>query len=387
MDSKELQKHIRCLATLEESSDVVISCYLALQNEKVVNREAFQKRLRLLRASVAQDQWQGFDEAVDRVREYLNTELLPDSVGISVFARGGVDPFFLTLQFQVPLPDWIVAGPYPNIFHLVELKDTYHRFVILISTEERARILEVTLGEVTQELWRERPELQQRIKQGWSKEKYQRHRRHHSERFFKEKIDVLEKLMAQGGHKHFVLAGSPRLTGQIRSSLPKHLSEKLIDTVSTSSGDKVPDIVRTAIEMFVEEEENDSRAVLDTLLDEFHGNGLGVAGIPSTIRALHQGRVDVLVIAKGFEVETGWRCRHCQYIGENYQTTVRCAECGLKDLEATELKEEMIRLAEKTGCQVEVVNYDDRLIAFQGVGALLRFSTQEEYGSRRAAVQ
>ncbi len=387
MDLKELQKHIRRLATLEESSDIVISCYLALQNGRVVNGEAFSKRLRLLRASVALEQLQGFDEAVDHIGEYLGSELSTESVGIAVFARGGVEPFFLPLQFQVPVPDWIMGGPCPNIFHLVELKDTYHRFVILISTEEWARILEVNLGEITQELWRERPELQQRVKQGWSKEKYLRHRRHHSEKFFKEKIDVLEKLMAQGGHKHFLLAGSPRLTGQIRSLLPKHLSEKLIDTVSTSSGDKIPDIVRTAIEMFVEEEENDSRAVLDTLLDEFHGNGLGVAGISSTIRALHQGRVDVLVIAKGFEVETGWRCRHCQYIGENYQTTESCAECGLKDLEATELKEEMIRLAERTGCRVEVVNYDDRLIEFQGVGALLRFNTQEEYGSRRAAVQ
>ena len=52
---------------------------------------------------------------------------------------------------------------------------------------------------------------------------------------------------------------------------------------------------------------------------------------------------------------------------------------GGKEIEETDLKEEMIRLAEKYGCRVEVVNHSDRLMQFQGIGALLRYYTAEQY--------
>ena len=221
MELKKLQSHIRTLASLKETDAVVMSCYLNLEDGGVANRNFFHKRTNLLRKTLPESQLVGFEDAVVRICNYLDTELLAESGGLAIFARGGEESIFLPLQFQVPLPDWIAVGRFPNIFHLVELKDTYHRFVILISTEEKARILEVTLGEVTAELLHSRSGLQERISRGWSKEQYQRHRRHHDERFVKEKIEVLEKLMTQGGHKHFILAGNPRLTAQIERSLPK----------------------------------------------------------------------------------------------------------------------------------------------------------------------
>lgn len=381
MELKELKHHIHTLASLKEADEVVISCYLNLNEGGVANRDFFNTRINLLRRTLDDNQLDCFEEAVARIGEYLDTELISESGGLAVFARGGEDSFFLALQFKVPLPDWIAVGAYPNIFHLVELKDTYHRFVILISTEEKGRILEVTLGEITKELWRERPELQERIGRGWSKEQYQRHRQHHDERFVKEKIEVLEKLMLQGGHKHFILAGTPRLTSQIERSLPKNLRDKLVEKVSTSGADKQSDVVRMAITMFVEEEERESREVVERLFDELHANCLGVAGITETFRSLRFGSADVLVMAKDFEGDIGWRCRNCKYAGEKREIPANCPECGGDDFEETDLREEMIRLAEKNGCRIEIVNESDRLMQFQGVGALLRFYAPEQYYS------
>lgn len=381
MELKELKNHIHTLASLKETDEVVISCYLNLDEEGAVNRDFFNKRISLLRRTLDDSQLVGFEEAVALIGEYLDTQIISESGGLAVFARGGEDSFFLALQFKVPLPDWIAVGAYPNIFHLVELKDTYHRFVILISTEEKGRILEVTLGEVTQELWREIPELQGRIGRGWSKEQYQRHRQHHDERFVKEKIEVLEKLMLKGGHKHFILAGTPRLTSRIERSLPKNLRDKLVEKVSTSGADKQPDVVRMAITMFVEAEERESREVVERLFDELHANGLGVAGITETFRSLRFGSADVLVMAKDFEGEIGWRCRNCNYAGEKREIPANCPECDGDDFQETDLREEMIRLAERNGCRVEIVNESDRLMQFQGVGALLRFYAPEQYYS------
>jgi hypothetical protein len=63
----------------------------------------------------------------------------------------------------VALPTRIEVGSAPNIYHLAEIKDNYNRYVVLLATEERAHILAVNLGSVTQEVWRTRPVLRRRV--------------------------------------------------------------------------------------------------------------------------------------------------------------------------------------------------------------------------------
>ena len=377
MDLKKLKQHIQTLATVKETNSPMISCYLNLESRK--NQETFERRVRLLQKSLTDQELLDFQAAANQIREYLRDKLNPESKGTAIFARGGDAPFFLPLQFRVSLPDWIAIGTSPNIYHLVELKDTYHRFVILIATEEKARILEVNLGEVTAQLLLERPELAERFGRGWSKEHYQNHRRNRTEQFIKEKIGILEKLMSAGGHTHLILAGNPRITSRVRDELPKHLAAKLVDTVVSSGNDRLSDVVTVAITAFVEQEEQESRAIVERLFDELHTNCLGSAGVESTLWSLQRGNVDILVMAKDFAPEMVWKCKKCQSVGIYHGKSETCAFCGGNKLEEIDLREEMIRLAEKQGCHTEVVNHSDRLMQFEGVGALLRFYAPEQY--------
>ena len=147
MELADLKRHIRTLITLEETNAPVISCYLnlkaALAESGVAGyRSVFDQRVALLRKGMPREDRERFEEAMGRIEAFLATDLLPDSKGAAIFARGGAEPFFLPLQFQAPLPNWIVVDLVPNVYHLVELKDSYHRFVVLLMTEESARILE-----------------------------------------------------------------------------------------------------------------------------------------------------------------------------------------------------------------------------------------------------
>lgn len=152
MDLNELQQHIRTLATLDVSEDLVVTCYLDVERGVQSCRTAFTERVAVLRRAVAREHETAFEEALARIVSFIKNDLRPDSKGMAVFARGGCQPFFLPLQFRVPLPTSIAVGATPIIYHLVELKDTYHRYVIMLCTEERIRILEVNLGAVTAEL-------------------------------------------------------------------------------------------------------------------------------------------------------------------------------------------------------------------------------------------
>lgn len=157
MQTKELVEHIRTLATLTESEAPMISCYLEVGNGRQGHKHVLDERLQTLRQSLKANSLALFDEAFSRIETFLRTELAPGCRGVALFARAGERPFFLPLQFRVPLPNWVAVAPTPNLYHLVELKDNYDRYVILLATETSARIISVNLGSVTEQIWKTRP--------------------------------------------------------------------------------------------------------------------------------------------------------------------------------------------------------------------------------------
>jgi rubrerythrin len=377
MDLKMLQKHIRTLVTLEETDSPVISCYLTLDSEPASWRTAFDLRLQVLRRTLRGDVRWDFEEAVGRIEKYLRSELAPESKGVAIFARGGEKPFFLPLQFQVVLPTWLatwlVVNSTPNIYHLVELKDTYHRFVVMLFTTENARILEVNLGAVTEAIWRERPDLRKRVGREWTKEHYQSHRRERTDKFLKEVLAVLDGLMRAGGHTHLILAGNPWETARLRQALPKRLIAKLVDTIPASGNDQISDVVATTLSLFIDVEEQESQAMVEKLQYEIVSDGLAVVGEEQTLQALRMGQADVLIIAKTCSLANGWCCNDCTALTVGAMAPQRCLHCGATKFRPVELREELVRLAEQNGATVEVVQQDDRLMKLGGVGALLRY--------------
>ncbi len=386
MELRELQQYIRMLATLEETSSPVVSCYIKLETNLVDVRHTVESQMRKISKGLPVNLQPEFDEAFENIEKYLNGQFPPATKGLAIFARGGAWPFWQALQFGVPLPNWLAVDTTPNIYHLVELKDTYHRYVVMISTQEQARIIEVNLGSVTEELWQERPELRQRVGREWSREHYQSHRRNRTDQFIKEQISVLERLMSAGGHSHLILAGNPRLTTRVRRELPRHLTDKLIDTVVASGSDKISDMVAATLSSFIEQEELESRAMVERLQRNIHTGGLAVIGTKETFKALQRGQVDMLLVAKNYHPSGGWKCLFCGEVRVRQPALNKCPDCNSDELRSLDLREEMIRLAEQRGCQVEVVNQSDWLYQVGGVGALLRyFAPEQHYWRQRSS--
>jgi hypothetical protein len=338
MELKQLQSHIRTLATLEEADAPVVSCYLDLSNQSY--RNVLDQRLRELGKLLAGDTLGHVEHALGQIEEYIASEIEETTKGVAMFARGGSQAFFLPLQFRVPLPTWLSVDTLPNIYHLVEMKDTYHRYILVIASEEKARIVEVNLGAATRQLWLDRPEMRQRVGREWSREHYQNHRRERSEQFVREKVKVLTGLMSEAGYSHLMLAGPRQVTARLRRALPRALADKLVDSVVSSSRDKLVDVVDATLGSFVEQEERESRALCDELLHAVRTGGLAVVGPDEVLAALRKAQVDVLVLSSS-------------YAGDD--------------------REEMVRLAEQSGCQTEVVETSDALERLEGVGALLRY--------------
>ncbi|MBK5103034.1 MAG: host attachment protein [Burkholderiales bacterium] len=369
-----LRRHIAVLACVDETDALFVSCYLNLEQGETGYRKVLEDRISALRSTLEGDARVDFDTAMHQIEAYLAQKLRPGAKGVALFSRqfrGGA--FFLPMQFAAPLPDWISVCATPNLFHLMALKDTYHRYVVLVATRARVRILEVNLGAAAVHAWTTQPELRERVGREWTKAHYESHRRERTSRFLKEQIELLDRLMAAGGHTHLILAGDPRLTGEIRRALPKSVASKLVDTIPAAGRDAQEGVVTATLSAFVEWEERDSQAVAARFVQGIRTQGRAVAGATACLDALRERRADTLLLTQNLLPEPGWRCSACCTVGIEHDTPIACPECGKNAVRPIDVAAELVRLAGQQDCPIEVVEHCDPLVALGGVGCLLRY--------------
>ena len=186
--------------------------------------------------------------------------------------------------------------------------------------------------------------------------------------------------MSEVGHTHLILAGNPRISALVRKPLSKHLKKKLVDTVVASGGDRISDVVEATLSTFVDQEEKESQSMVVILQREIYAHGLAAVGSEDCLTALQRGQADTMILLRDYQPPAGWKCAACGELHFDLQKPPACRQCENPELRETDLKEEMVRLAEQSGCQVEVVNYSEILMSLGGAGCLLRYHAPEQYG-------
>jgi len=373
MQLNDLQQHIQKLANLEESTEPVVNCYLSV-NAKY--HKAFADQVRMLKTTMAPEMRVPFWEAIGRIEVFLGTGIRAGSQGVAVFARGGNRPFFLPLQFHAVLPDRVTISHAPHIYPLVEMRDNCYRYVVLLSAEESARILEIDVGTITETFRIVRPELRQRVGREWTKEHYRSHSQARNRQFINEQVHLLDQVISSGEYRHLILAGDPRAVAQLRKAIPKGLSNLVIAAMRASDKDKTAELVSATLAAFERHEEKESLSVVSRLGFEIGTKGAAVKGTQACVHALRNGQARTLVLSRTYDPGTARSCRSCnEFLFDDSNSS--CPKCGQSNLRAINLKEEIVRLAEQNRCDIEIVKSSDAMSAFGGVGCLLRYLTPE----------
>lgn len=345
METKELKEMVRSLAMVNETNDPFVSCYINMKDPDWEN--TLEANYQKIRRSLSSDKKTSFEQSYLQIKNYLKNEILENTEGVALFSRSGEDPYFKTLQFLVPLENFLSADTLPSIYHLVEMKDTYHRFVIVLSNKNSVRILEVNLGKVTEAIWTEKPELKERIGREWTKMHYQNHRKDRNKKHYKEKIKILNQLMSQGGYKHLIIAGQIEAANAFKRQLPKNLSKMLIELVNISDKDELSTIVPKTLDYFIDKEKEESISSVENLKETVIKGGLAVCGPEASLKALKNGQVDKLIISQ--------------------------------EIKDKSMREELIKLASLYDCQIETVSKNKELMKIGGVGCLLRYALPYHY--------
>jgi len=377
MTLAQLNAHIHTLISLESTESPLLSVYISLDGTPNGALRAVERRARAIREVLRDEDRESFEGALNKLRAFLAVGLQATTRGVAAFSRAGSRPFFLGLQFQVPVRNRLSFDSTPNICHLVEVKDRYHRYVVLIATESWTRILEINVGAMTRELWAVRPYLPNRVDPKWTQQTYQSHWRGRRKRFLRDTIDVLGELMGSGGHTHLILSGDPELTAQVRNHLPRHVAGKLVDVLTSSSSAGLRSAIAAARSRFIECERQESLDAVAQLVRGMRPGGLAVAGTGPTLLALRRGEANLLVMAKAYRSSRGWSCSACDLVTAGPVSPSGCLECGSMDVRPVNLKEEIVRLAERLSADVEFVSHSEVLMDLGGVGCLSRGVTSK----------
>lgn len=378
MKPEVLSTHIKDLVSLAESDAPFVSCYVNLMDAPSVWQTHVRERLDgLLQGSSEMQQTAHLTGVIENIWEYLTSPAPAPARGAAVFARGGTEPFWLPLTFSVPIRSWVSVDARPNVYPLVELKDQHQRFIVLLSTKDSARIYEIALGEITQQLWLRRPTLRKHVGREWTRLRYQNHLRERRLRFLREKIEILERFVGSGNHTRLMLAGDPRIAAEIKRAMPARLAACVVDVIPRcQAADDTDDVIAAAIQAFLAAEEKESRAIVDRLFDAYYRHDLAVFGPADTLRCLLRHQADVVVLTQNADLG---RCRICPACGEMVAGQAHagaCPGCGESLSLERDTRTEIVRVAALQDRPVETVAEPNRLGPLGGVGCMLRYAVR-----------
>jgi peptide subunit release factor 1 (eRF1) len=96
----------------------------------------------------------------------------------------------------------------------------------------------------------------------------------------------------------------------------------------------------------------------------------GVVRLDETLHAVHDGRVQTLLVSEGFRAP-GYHCTGCGYVTS--QRLPHCAFCGAEFEEIADAVELAVRRVMADGGEVEVIHSSPQLDQAGRIGGLLRY--------------
>jgi peptide chain release factor subunit 1 len=311
------------------------------------------------------------DQTLDQVEGWLQDGFEEENRGVVIYAEVGGD-YFETLQFPVPIQNRMVVSDRPVVGPLAQVIESYHHHGVVLLDREHARILSIYLGTLLDEfVIRTEPVDTPHDVQagGYSQSRFQRRKREETKHFFREFAKELDEFHRRHSPDDLVILGTDENVARFREHLSESLLEKLVYTGPMAVDEPATEILARLEPHLQAERDREAQEVVLQVRERVANDYLATAGVQGTLTALQEGKVDTLVLSRDHQRD-GSRCGQCGFVFARDLST--CPYCGSNTLAAIDAVEEMVRMAEGQGVNIEFVEpgtVDD----LRGVGALLRF--------------
>jgi peptide chain release factor subunit 1 len=252
------------------------------------------------------------------------------------------------------------------------LNDQYRKYAVVVADTDEAHIFVFGLRQKLDEHNIESDKMSRTHAGGWSQARYQRHVDNLRDQHVKELVAELDRIVAADNVANIFFAGDEVVLPMIRENLPKHLTEKLADTLKMDVKTPERDVMQQTLDAMRKHDEQTDEAKVTQLFDAYRSGGLGVLGVRQTLAALRNGQVDELVIGAALE-----------QIEPDHEKAIREVlekELGVLSEPADKegelqivLSNALVTRAQQTGAKVTFIENRALLENVGGVGALLRY--------------
>jgi peptide subunit release factor 1 (eRF1) len=169
--------------------------------------------------------------------------------------------------------------------------------------------------------------------------------------------------------RNLLLAGTDSTLSQFKSHLPRVWSDRVIGTFAADMTEGYTQVRDRAFDVLEQVEIERKASLADAVITAAAKGSNGVVRLGDTLGAVHEGRVQTLVVAHGYRAP-GYRCTGCGYITD--QSLDECIFCGGEIQEISNAVEEAVAQVLEMGSRVEIVHEHERFDQV-GIGALLRY--------------
>ena len=315
----------------------------------------------------------GMGSLFERVQGWIDSEFNESNRGVVIYSAvdGG---WFEALQFPVPVQNRLVVAEKPVIGPLAQVLQSYEHYGVILMDREHVRILSVYLGTLLDELEFRgdplAPTTNHHVQAGgYSHKRFQQHKLEEMRHFFKDFADEVERFVARYQPTSLVLLGTDQNTARFREFLPQTVTDLIVHTGPAPVDGPAPEILARLEPHLRNEQERESQELLEQVRDRAAHDYLATAGVQGTLTALQEGKVDTLVLARDGQLQ-GARCSQCGFVF--VRDVTRCPYDGNEEMEGVDVMEEMVRLAQQQGADIQFA--DANAIAdLRGAAALLRF--------------
>jgi hypothetical protein len=353
-----------------QAKSPVLSLYLNIEPAEG-STDALKLRLRSLLKEA------DLPEEASVVERYFDHQFDWSGRSVAVFSCASED-FFKVYPLAVPVRSRVRVSDRPHVKPLVDLLDSYGGYGVALVDKQGARLFHFHLGELREQEGILGETVRHTKRGGGSQAPGRRggvagqtdHAEEVAERNVKDAAEFAARFFAEKNVRRLLIGGTEDNIALFRAQLPKAWQSLIVGTFPMSMTASQGEVLERAMQVGREADlRRDTKLVDAVVTGAAKGRG-GVVRLADTLGAVHEGRVQTLVIREGFRAP-GYRCQGCGYITSADSRT--CPFCGGEFEEIPDAVELAVRQVMRSGGEVEVLHDDQGLGSHGHIGALLRY--------------
>src|SRR5712691_10002792 len=365
---------LRDLAGFRAAKGVAVSFYLDLDPGTTapvatrVNSLLSDAARQLDRSDLTHDQRQGLKADVERIRRYVQEELVRDGAhGLALFTSE-LDNLWRPLALTESVADAVKVNRELYLTPLVPLVGRGEGALVAVVGRERGEIYRLHGGKLERLADRTEEAPGQHDQGGWSQARYQRHIEHLVHEHLQRVADELDRRVRRRSER-IVVVSTEETRAVFDDMISKEVQDAIVGWTTAEAHAGPPELLAVATPVLEAWRARAEEQAVERWREEAGRQGRAAAGWETTLEAASDGRVDLLLYRNGVR-HPAWRCPGC---GRLAARDGACPLDGTRMERTDEGLDLAVHLTLSNGGTVWALTTRPDLDPVEGIGALLRY--------------